>query len=65
MAWSTSPDMPLPPIPMTTTFSMSSRFGKPVIPLEPANASATCSGNAAASSHIPSVSRTSCSAGGN
>ena len=35
MAWSTSPEMPLPPIPMTTTFSMSSRFGRPVMPLEP------------------------------
>src|SRR3954452_1420372 len=53
----TSPAMPLPPMPSTTTFSIASRSGNPVTPSAAFTASATCSGKASVTSHIPSVSR--------
>src|SRR4051812_27118267 len=53
----TSPAMPLPPIPSTTTFSILDRSGSPSRPSAAPTASSTCSGSPMVTSHIPSVSR--------
>src|SRR3954452_17529981 len=53
----TSPTMPLPPIPRTTMFSISSCLGSLLKSSDWAAACSTCSGNAIVASHIPSVSR--------
>src|SRR3954454_9576982 len=58
-ATSTSPAMPLPPMPSTTMCSMRSLFGNPFRPRAATDASNTCSGRLAVTSHIPAVSRTS------
>src|SRR4051794_31870447 len=52
----TSPTMPLPPIPSTTMFSISSWEGRRLKSRSCAAAASTCSGNAIVASHIPSVS---------
>src|SRR5436309_15084544 len=54
-----SPATPLPPIPRTTTFSISSRVGKPSMPRATLAASATCSGRRAVTPNMSSVSRVS------
>src|SRR4051794_33661899 len=56
IACTTSPAMPLPPIPRTTTCSMSSCSGRDSSSAPWAAAAATCSGSAAARSNIPTVS---------
>src|SRR4051812_18149052 len=52
----TSPAMPLPPMPRTTTFSMSSWSGRPPTSAAWAAATSICSGSAAAASNRPSES---------
>src|SRR5438552_4525457 len=52
-----SPATPLPPIPRTTTFSISSRVGSPSMPRATLAAAATCSGRRAVTPNMSSVSR--------
>src|SRR5918995_172775 len=58
-AASTSPAVPLPPMPSTTTLSISSAGGSPPMPVEALAASATCSGKRAARPNMSWLSSTS------